>query len=65
MKKPYEPTLQIKLSDLYYALVMGDRKTLDRLRRLAHDEHQKFIKAVTKNPRTEAEWNEWERRRMV
>jgi hypothetical protein len=61
--RPYEPTLQIKLSDLYYGLIMGDQKTLDRLRKLVVAEHAEFHKAVTKNPRTVDEWDEWERRR--
>lgn len=64
MKKPYEPRIQVKLIDLYEALVMGDRKTLDRLTKLAHDEYQKFIHGVTKNPQTEQEWDEWQRRRV-
>jgi hypothetical protein len=63
VKKPYEPTLQIKLFDLYNALVVGDQDTLARLIKLAHDERQAFQLAVTKNPRTPEEWDEWERRR--
>jgi hypothetical protein len=62
-KKPYEPTLQIKLFDLYNALVLGDMDTLNRLTKLAHDERQAFQLAVTKSPSTPAEWDEWERRR--
>lgn len=62
-KKPYEPTLQIKLTDLYDALVMGDQDIVNWLTKLAHDEYTAYLRAVTQEPRTEAEWDEWARRR--
>lgn len=61
--QPYSPILHIRMLDLYNALVMGDRETIDRLTKLAHDEHQAYLIAVTESPKTNAEWDEWERRR--